>query len=94
MALVENTCETESQHAHQGPVFPQVLASSLSRHFQQPVQWRSAGVDGGDVNDIRSYCMDVVKKESATGNSTIDIIVVLFGMNDLKKLVAVNPIQH
>lgn len=100
MALIENTSvlqtktKMQAQHSCQGPVFPQVLASSLSRHFQQPVQWRSAGVDGGDVNDIRSYCMDVVKKESATGNSTIDIIVVLFGMNDLKKLVAVNPIQH
>ena len=35
--------------------------------------------------------MDVVKEESAQG---LDIIVVLFGMNDLKKLLSVNPIKQ
>jgi lysophospholipase L1-like esterase len=80
-SLVENTgagCD------HQGPVFPQVLARTLSRYFRLPVQWRSAGVDGGDVYDIRSLCLDVVEQEcSARG---VDIVVVLFGMNDLKRL--------
>ena len=98
MSLIENTVASESQKSamfpRQGPVFPQVLARTLSYHFQQPVQWRSAGVDGGDVNDIRSFCMDVVKQECTKGDATIDIVVVLFGMNDLKKLLSVNPVQH
>jgi len=97
MALIENTeapyrPKTNAQSL-QGPVFPQVLARTLSHHFERPVQWRSAGVDGGDVNDIRSFCMDVVKQESSS-DANIDIIVVLFGMNDLKKLLSVNPIRH
>ncbi|KAL7542474.1 hypothetical protein ACHAXR_011820 [Thalassiosira sp. AJA248-18] len=103
MALVENTAMSRPPktplHTRQGPVppvFPQILARTLSYHFQQPVQWRSAGVDGGDVNDIRSFCMDVVKQECQCPKSdaTLDIVVVLFGMNDLKKVLSVNPIQH
>lgn len=90
MALVENTAETTS-HSGQGPVFPQILARTLSYHFKKPVQWRSAGVDGGDVNDIRSFTMDVVKQECTKG---VDIVVVLFGMNDLKSLLSTNPLQH
>ena len=86
--LIENT-EAKS-YLRQGPVFPQVLARTLSRHFQLPVQWRSAGVDGGDVDDIRSYCLDVVKQECTQG---VDIVVVLFGMNDLKRLLPDNPFQ-
>ena len=79
--------KTNLQYPHllKGPVFPQSLARTLSYHFQQPVQWRSAGVDGGDINDIRSFCMDIVKEKCDTKKgSTVDIIVVLFGMNDLK----------
>jgi len=106
MALIQNSelpppptspkkTNLQYQHLLQGPVFPQALARTLSYHFQQPVQWRSAGVDGGDINDIRSFCMDVVKEECDTKKgSTVDIIVVLFGMNDLKKLVTTNPMQH
>lgn len=91
MALIENTAV--SQHARQGPVFPRELARSLSYHFKRPVQWRSAGVDGGDVNDIQSFCMDTLKQENA--DAPIDIVVVLFGVNDLKsKLFSVNPIHH
>jgi len=86
--LVENT-EAKS-YLRQGPVFPQVLARTLSRHFQLPVQWRSAGVDGGDVDDIRSFCLDVVKQECTQG---VDIVVVLFGMNDLKRLLPDNPFR-
>jgi lysophospholipase L1-like esterase len=88
LALIENT---RAGMDRQGPVFPQVLARTLSRYFRLPVQWRSAGVDGGDVYDIRSFCLDVVKQEcSAKG---VDIVVVLFGMNDLKRLLLENPIQ-
>ena len=96
-ALIENTKTPQTSikpHAHrQGPVFPQVLARTLSYHFQQPVEWRSAGVDGGSLAEVDKFCMDVVKEESVNG---IDIVVVLFGMNDLKKLFStfVNPIQN
>ncbi len=86
--LIENT--EEKSYLRQGPVFPQVLARTLSRHFQLPVQWRSAGVDGGDVDDIRSFCLDVVKQECTQG---VDIVVVLFGMNDLKRLLPENPFR-
>ena len=97
-ALIENTkappqtSDIES-HSFQGPVFPQVLARTLSYHFQQPVEWRSAGVDGGSLAEVDKFCMNVVKDESVNG---IDIVVVLFGMNDLKKLLSgfVNPIQN
>ncbi|KAL7541257.1 hypothetical protein ACHAWF_006892, partial [Thalassiosira exigua] len=81
-----------SKHVAQSPAFPRALARALSYHFQQPVQWRSAGVDGGDVHDIRLFCMDVVKQESRC-NHPPDIIVVLFGLNDLKKLLSANPLH-
>jgi len=96
-ALIENTKAPPQtsikSHTHQGPVFPQVLARTLSYHFHQPVEWRSAGVDGGSLAEVDKFCMDVVKEESAKG---IDVVVVLFGMNDLKKLLStfVNPIQN
>lgn len=86
--LVENT--EGKGYLQQGPVFPQALARTLSRHFQLPVQWRSAGVDGGDVDDIRSFCVDVVKQECTQG---VDIVIVLFGMNDLKRLLPDNPFR-
>ena len=97
-ALIE---QRESSHGQkqqqcQGPVFPQVLARTLSYHTHHPVQWRSAGVDGGSISEIKSFCMDVVKQEAnAIDGSSTDIVVVLFGMNDLKKLLSVyvNPIQ-
>ncbi len=90
LTLIENTTEPKN-YMRQGPVFPQVLARTLSRHFHLPVQWRSAGVDGGDVDDIRSFCLDVVKQERTQG---VDIVVVLFGMNDLKRLLPENPFRR
>ena len=53
-------------------------------------------MDGGSISEIKSFCMDVVKQEAnAIDGSSTDIVVVLFGMNDLKKLLSVyvNPIQ-
>ncbi|KAL3782868.1 hypothetical protein HJC23_008862 [Cyclotella cryptica] len=89
LALIENTNITDtSSLSTEGPVFPRALAQSLSRHFRLPVRWRSAGVDGGDVHDIRSLCMDVVKQECSRTDRPVDIIVVLFGMNDLKRLLS------
>ena len=92
-ALVENTSAElcDDLRHHQGPVFPQTLARTLSRHFRLPVQWRSAGVDGGDVYEIRSHCLDVIKQECNTHG--VDIVVVLFGFKDLKRLLPENPTQ-
>ncbi|KAL3756793.1 hypothetical protein ACHAWU_008897 [Discostella pseudostelligera] len=93
MALIENNVAKsrsamDANRLRQGPVFPRILARTLSYHIHRPVQWRSAGVDGGSVSDVQTFCMDVVKQEQAKG---IDVIVVLFGMNDLKKHLSVNP---
>jgi lysophospholipase L1-like esterase len=108
MIFVENTTPPKQHKVSklQPPVFPQILARTLSYCFRQPVHWRSGGVDGGDVNDIRKFCMDIIKQECAAasvvaprklGTTYIsgapDIIVVLFGMNDLKNLVSLNLIQ-
>ena len=110
MALVENTSTFSTKDEKctklQSPVFPQILAKALSFEFKQPVHWRSGGVDGGDVNDIRKFCMDIIRQECAAhGEQSFkigspyksgppDIIVVLFGMNDLKNLVSLNIIPQ
>ncbi|KAK1743927.1 hypothetical protein QTG54_005524 [Skeletonema marinoi] len=101
MELVQKTtlAGQHSTNKLQGPVFPQAFARSLSSHFRRPVHYRSAGVDGGDINDIRRLCMDVLKEEVASESSnrksnhsyvsgTPDLVVVLFGINDLKHLLA------
>jgi lysophospholipase L1-like esterase len=96
MALIENNVARsrsaiDAYRLRQGPVFPRILARTLSYHMHRPVQWRSAGVDGGSVSDVQTFCMDVVKQEQAKG---VDVIVVLFGMNDLKKHLSVNPFPN
>ncbi|KAL3793756.1 hypothetical protein HJC23_013318 [Cyclotella cryptica] len=110
MALVENITPLPQQvksNKSQTPVFPQMLARTLSYYCHRPVHWRSGGVDGGDINDIRKFCMDIIRHECAAANNgrnsiklqnadrpylsgPPDIIVVLFGMNDLKNLVSIN----
>lgn len=108
MALIENTDlamqeqRKPSPSKLQSPVFPKMLARTLSYHFKRPVHWRSAGVDGGDINDIHRFCLNVLKQEcSASGSNSSspyvsgqpDVVVVIFGMNDLKHMMAVNPLQ-
>jgi len=68
-----------------GPVFPLVLARALSHRLKKPVSWRSAGVDGGDTNEIGEYLLDVVRDELAKGQAP-DVVVVLTGSNDLKQI--------
>lgn len=68
-----------------GPVFPLVLARTLSHRLNKPVAWRSAGVDGGDTNEIGEYLLDVVQEEVAK-NRAPDVVVVLTGSNDLKQI--------
>ena len=48
-----------------GPVFPRVLAESLSRQFHQSIRWRSAGVDGGDLKWIDDLCFEVIEAKNA-----------------------------
>jgi len=68
-----------------GPVFPSVLAKTLSKCFQKPVAWRSAGVDGGATQDIAEHLLSVVQDEVDKGQAP-DLVVVLTGSNDLKHL--------
>ena len=77
--------------AGEGPVFPRVLAHTLADHTQEPVQWRSAGVDGGDVKLIDEYCLGVIEEECAQGKPP-DLVVIICGPNDLKAFVS-NPLK-
>jgi len=69
-----------------GPAFPRILAATLSQRMGRPVQWRSAGVDGGDVPQIREYCLNVIKEEVESGHAP-DLVVILCGSNDLKTII-------
>ncbi len=73
------------------PVFPRVFAKTLSTRLKRRVRWRSAGVDGGDVDDINRFCTGVIQEESEQ-NMSPDIVVILCGINDLKKAVS-NPFK-
>lgn len=70
-----------------GPMFPRVLANTLSQRFQKPVTWRSAGVDGGATQDIAEHLMSVVQDEVGQGLPP-DLVVVLTGSNDLKDILS------
>ena len=72
-----------------GPVFPRMFAKTLSRRLNKPVRWRSAGVDGGAVPDIRNFCLGVIKEE-VENNRPPDCVVIICGINDLKYFVS-NP---
>ena len=87
-ALLENL---DAHPSLPGPAFPRSLASELSSLQQIPVNWRSAGVDGGTVSHIHHFCMDVVRQEVAK-NRAPDCVVILCGTNDLKLFVA-NPFR-
>ena len=77
--------------AEKGPVFPKSFARTLSLRLQRPIKWRSAGVDGGDLSDIKTHCLGVIEEEVHKGQIP-DVVVVLCGMNDLKKIIA-KPLQ-
>lgn len=80
-----STEEELQSSALPGPVFPSVLARTLSKRFQKPVAWRSAGVDGGATQDIAEHLLSVVQDEVDKGQAP-DLVVVLTGSNDLKHL--------
>jgi len=73
------------------PVFPRVFAQTLANRLEQRIRWRSAGVDGGDVSDIINFCSGVIEEESKFGHPP-DVVVVICGINDLKKTVS-NPFK-
>jgi len=75
-----------------GPVFPRALAETLATHSQASVQWRSAGVDGGDAAHIQHFCLDIIEEEVANGRFP-DVVVILCGMNDLKNYIS-NPFRY
>jgi len=80
-----------SQEVESGPVLPRMFANTLSHRLQCRVQWKSAGVVGGDVDDIRNQCMDLIRQEALKGNPP-DVVVIICGMNDMKKMLC-DPMQ-
>lgn len=73
------------------PAFPQALAGCLAQLLDHPVSWRSAGVDGGTVVHIREFCLPVLEQDVKAGKAP-DCVVILCGLNDLKKVVS-NPLK-
>lgn len=88
---VEKLSLDDKSENHDSPVFSQVFAQTLSKRLKRRIRWRSAGVDGGDVDDIHHFCAGVIQEESEKDKSP-DIVVVLCGINDLKKAVS-NPFK-
>jgi len=91
MRLETLSVPSYANNSIEGPAFPQAFARTLSERLNHKVHWRSAGVDGGDINDIRKFCLGVIKEETQAGR-TPDVVVVLCGTNDLKKTIS-NPLQ-
>jgi lysophospholipase L1-like esterase len=71
------------------PEFPSAFARTLATLRQAPVSWRSAGVDGGTVEDIVKFCFGVIQEETDQGRPP-DVVVILCGINDLKQFLT-NP---
>ena len=88
----EKSNHDENINNEAGPVFPRVLARVLAERTGQSVQWRSAGVDGGDTKDIEEHCLGVIK-EQVEREETPDVVVIMTGINDLKGF-ASNPIRN
>ena len=84
--------DNKNKNVLPGPVFPRVFASALATQRQKPVYWRSAGVDGGDTNDISEYCLGVIEEEVEKGTPP-DVLLLILGVNDLKYFCG-NPLKH
>ncbi|CAB9525756.1 expressed unknown protein [Seminavis robusta] len=94
--LTTSSSSQQSQGSNQrkkaGPAFPKSLARTLAQRLEKPVKWRSAGVDGGDIENIRKYCLGVIEEEISAGR-TPDAVVILCGANDMKYCLS-NPLQR
>lgn len=89
---IENIDQSAEETKEQpGPAFPQSLAQTLAKRLQKPVFWRSAGVDGGDIPQIRKFCLGVIDEEVQAGR-TPDVVVILCGANDMKYFMS-NPFK-
>jgi len=86
---IENT---DTSINEPGPAFPQAFAKTLAQKLQKHVSWRSAGVDGGDVQQIHTYCLGVIQEEVERGK-TPDVVVILCGANDIKSFLS-NPLKR
>lgn len=86
--ILQRIEQTDPKHRNDGfgPVFPRILARTLSSRLNRPVSWRSAGVDGGDAVQIRDLLLPVVQEEVNKGKLP-DIVVILTGANDLKRII-------
>jgi len=83
----EKDTGTSSVCESSGPLFPRALARTLSQRLGKPVSWRSAGVDGGDTLAIQKHLLPIVQEEVDNGNAP-DVVVVLTGSNDLKRILS------
>ena len=83
----------KKNHLGPSPVFPRVLAETLANKQTNnvSVHWRSAGVDGGDVQFIKDFCLGVIQEEVDQGRPP-DVVLILCGINDLKYYIA-NPLS-
>lgn len=96
MTRVENFSPSRKVPSHMnstsvGPVFPDKFAERMAQKLNRSVKWRSAGVDGGTVDDINHFCTGILGEEVENGDPP-DVVVVLCGINDLKISIA-NPIR-
>jgi len=82
---IENVSNTSKTDDRTGPVFPRVLAESLAESLNRTVHWRSAGVDGGDVEQVEEYCLGVIDEECAAKRPPDMVVILHSGINDLKK---------
>eukprot|EP00957_Ditylum_brightwellii_P140263 10687852-Ditylum_brightwellii.AAC.1 len=83
MRLEKLSLPSHVKDSNDGPAFPKAFAKTLSQRLGHPIHWRSAGVDGGDVNDISKFCLDIIREETSAGR-TPNAVVLLCGTNDLK----------
>ena len=89
---IENMGNPKLYQDEPGPAFPQAFAKTLAQRLRKPVTWRSAGVDGGDIPEIRKYCLGVIEEEVQNGRVP-DVVVLLCGANDMKYFLS-NPFDR
>lgn len=76
-----------SPHEAQGPALPRKCAEFLANALKVDVQWTAIGETGADVRGLNLLLPAVgreVKAAQARGG-TVDMVVVVVGLNDFKK---------
>jgi hypothetical protein len=82
-------CGVGCDRKDSSPVLPQILAKVLTYALRVDVEWHSAGVVGGTVEQIREKLIPAVKSKlygtSDDSKNDVDLIVVVIcGLNDWK----------